>query len=334
MFHPDKPRNIMGYAVAVDLGATNTRVAIVGEGGRIQKKSEAPTPAKETDPSRLTGFLSGLIAGITGETTPEPITGIGLSVAGPVDIRKGMLVNPPNMAFRDVPLTLPLSRIFHCPVRMVNDCHAGVLGEMYHGQGRGRNDVVYLTISTGIGGGVISGGRLLLGRQGNAAEIGHFHVDSTYDLPCGCGRTGHWEGYSSGRYMPWFFGEWCRFHAKPHWGPDTALEIFASARQGDGDVLRFIKELARINARGISDVIVAYDPEMIILDGAVIRSNADLLLPAIIESVDRYLPLPDIVMSELAGDAPLLGAAVIAGGYETGYGDFGLPAGEEEKKYG
>lgn len=332
MFRPDKSRNIMGHAVAVDLGATNTRVAIVGEGGRIDKKCEAITPAKETDPSRLTGFLSDLITGITGETTTELITGIGLSVAGPVDIRRGMLVNPPNMAFRDVPLTLPLSRIFHCPVRMVNDCHAGVLGEMNHGQGRGRSDVVYLTISTGIGGGVISGGRLLLGRQGNAAEIGHFHVDSTYDLPCGCGRTGHWEGYASGRYLPWFFGEWCRFHAKPHWGPDTAEEIFASARQGDEDVLRFIKEVARINARGISDVIVAYDPEIIILDGAVIRSNADLLLAAIMESVDRYLPLPDIVMSKLAGDAPLLGAAVIAGGYVTGYGDFGSATGMEEEK--
>ncbi|MDD1706063.1 MAG: ROK family protein, partial [Methanoregulaceae archaeon] len=191
----------MGHVIAVDLGATRTRVAIVSEGGRIEKRSEAPTPAKETDPSRLTGFLSNLIADIWEETKPEPITGIGLSVAGPVDIRKGMLVNPPNMAFRDVPLSLPISRIFHCPVRMVNDCHAGVLGEMFYGQGRGRSDVVYLTVSTGIGGGVVSGGRILLGRKGNAAEIGHFHVDSTYDLPCGCGCTGHWEGYASGKYM-------------------------------------------------------------------------------------------------------------------------------------
>jgi glucokinase len=330
MSRPDKSRNIMGHAVAVDLGATRTRVAIVGEGGRIEKKSEAPTPAKQTDPSRLTSFLSDLIAGITGGIKPGLITGIGLSVAGSVDIRKGVLVNPPNMAFRDVPLTLPLSRIFHCPVRMINDCHAGVLGEMYHGQGRGQSDVVYLTISTGIGGGVISGGRLLLGRQGNAAEIGHFHVDSTYDLPCGCGHSGHWEGYASGKYLPWFFGEWCRYHAKPHWGPDTAEEIFASARQGDDDVIRFVKELARINARGISDVIVAYDPELIILDGSVIRANADLLLPGIMEFVDRYLPLPEIGISALAGDAPLLGASIIEGGYDTGYGDFG--SAQERKK--
>jgi len=312
----------MGATVAVDLGATTTRVAIVYEGGAVGTRKEVPTPAKETDPSRLVGFLSGLVEAITREMTPGLITGIGLSVAGPVDIARGVLVNPPNMACRDVPLTLPLSSIFHCPVRMVNDCHAGVLGEMYYGQGQGHGNVVYLTISTGIGAGVVSGGRILLGRKGNAAEIAHFHVDNTYDLPCGCGNTGHWEGYASGRYLPWFFGEWCRYHAKPYWGPDTASDLFASARQGDDDVLRFIGELARINARGISDVIVAYDPELIILDGTVIRANADLLLPAIMQSIDRYLPLPEIVLSSLEGEAPLLGAGVIAAGYKTKYGKF------------
>ena len=323
MLLPGKLRNIMGQAVAVDLGATRTRVAIVDEEGIIRERSEAPTPAKESDPLHLAGFLSNLIGEITAGLKEEPFAGIGLSVAGPVDFTRGILVNPPNMTCRDVPLITLLSGIFHCPVRMINDCHAGVLGEMYHGKGQEKQDVVYLTISTGIGGGVVSGGRLLLGRKGNAAEIGHFHVDNTYDLPCSCSHTGHWEGYGSGRYLPWFFAEWCRYHAKPHWGPDAAEEIFASARQGDDDVLRFIRDLARINARGISDVIVAYDPEIIILDGAVILSNADLLLPAMIELVDRFLPIPEIVLSELGGNAPLLGAAVIAGGYETRYGAIG-----------
>lgn len=318
-----KHRNIMGQTVAVDLGATRTRVALIGEEGQIGERREGRTPAKESDPSRLAGFLSGLIGEVRAGHQEEPLSGIGLSVAGPVDITRGVLVNPPNMAFKDVPLREDLSRIFHCPVRMINDCHAGVLGEMHYGMGQGKQDVVYVTISTGIGGGVVSGGRLLLGRKGNAAEIGHFLVDNTYDLPCSCGHRGHWEGYASGRFLPWFFAEWCRFHAKPHWGPDSAEEIFLSARQGDDDVLRFVRELSRINARGISDVIVAYDPEIIILDGAVMLSNADLLFPPMREFIDRFLPLPDIVLSELGGDAPLLGAGVIAGGYETGYADFG-----------
>jgi glucokinase len=317
----------MGHVIAVDLGATHGRAAVVETDGRIVEKVEAETPAGGADPAILTGFLSGLIQRVCGSLIPADIAGIGLSVAGPVDIHRGILLNPPNMPFRDVPLTGPLSGDIGIPVRMVNDCHAGILGELTYGVAKGRENVVYITISTGIGGGVFDNGRILLGRSGNAAEIGHVYVDSTYTLTCGCGNSGHWEGYASGRYLPWFFAQWCRYHGKPHWGPEKAEDIFLSARRGDDDVLRFLEELSRINARAVSDVIVAYDPELIIFDGAVIRSNADLLLAPMIDAVDRYLELPEMVLTGLAGDAPLLGASVIAGGYDTRFGDFGSLSG-------
>jgi len=318
---PVKPPG-MGCVIAVDLGATNTRAAVLDNNGRIGKKTEAKTPGGGADPAILTGFLSGLIRQVRGATLPDDIAGIGLSVAGPVDIRQGILLNPPNMPFRDVSLTGPLSEEFGIPVRMVNDCHAGILGEISYGAARGRQNVVYVTLSTGIGAGVLANGRILLGRDGNAAEVGHFHVDDTYDLTCGCGHSGHWEGYASGKYLPWFFAQWCHYHGKAHWGPDTAEEIFHSAREGDDDVCRFLGDLSRINARAVSDVIVAYDPELIIFDGSVMRSNADILFRPMIDAVDRYLELPEMVMTDLAGDAPLLGASVIARGYDTEYGNF------------
>jgi glucokinase len=312
----------MGRQIAVDLGATNTRAAIINKDGRIEKKIEELTPFGGDSPSLLTGFLTGLITYLAGSTLPDDILGIGLSVAGPVDIDSGVLVNPPNMTFRNVPVTGPLSLTLNRPVRMVNDCHAGLLGEVTYGQGRGRENVVYITISTGIGGGVMSRGRVVLGRDGNAAEIGHFHVDSTYNLTCGCGNTGHWEGYSSGRFIPAFYSVWCKAQGRPARDLCTAEEIFSAARQGDGDVMHFISALVQIIARGLSDVIVAYDPEVIILDGSVIRANADLLFDSVIAAVDRYLPLPDIVLTGLDGSAPLLGAAVIARGYDTPFGSF------------
>jgi glucokinase len=318
----------MTRVVAIDLGATNTRAAVLDESGQVGNRIDARIPAGGADPSILTGFLSGLITRLCRGTLPDDIAGIGLSVAGPVDIPQGILLNPPNMPFRDVALTGPLSEKHGIPVRMINDGHAGILGELTFGAAKGRRDVVYITISTGIGGGVLANGRILLGRDGNAAEIGHFHVDNTYDLTCGCGYPGHWEGYASGKYLPWFFAQWCHYHGKPHWGPDTAEEIFRSARAGDDDVLRFIGDLSRINARALSDVIVAYDPELIVFDGPVIRSNADLLLRPMIDAIDRYLAMPEMVMTGLAGDAPLLGASVIARGYDTAYGDFvGLTGG-------
>lgn len=308
----------MRHVVAVDLGATTTRAAIAGMRGNLRRKREARTPAGETDPSVLIGFVEDLIREVA--EGPRPVTAIGLSVAGPVDTASGILLNPPNIVFRNVPLAGSLSRLFGCPVRMINDCHAGVLAEMEHGLGRGRNDVVYLTVSTGIGAGVVSGKRLLLGRNGNAGEAGHFHVDDCYRLPCGCGAAGHWEGYASGRHLPRFFAEWCRFHRRSGMVPSDAEGIFALARQGDRDALCFARELSRINARGISDLIVAYDPELIILDGTVIRENADLLLPWIRDSIDRFLPLPEIAISSLSGEAPLIGAGIIAGGYRTSFG--------------
>jgi glucokinase len=307
----------MGDVVAVDLGATRTRIARIDDLGRIRDKRELPTPSEGSDHSLLLEFLSGLIRGQAG-----PADGIGLSVAGPVDRRRGVLKNPPNMPFRDVPLTGPLSGEFGIPVYLVNDCHAGVLGEMEYGRGKGRADVVYITISTGIGGGVVSGGRILLGREGNAAEIGHLHVDDTYGLTCGCGNNGHWEGYASGRFIPTFFSAWCRYHGKEENVVATSAEIFSKGRQGDTEVISFLDELGRINARGVSDVIVAYDPGMVVFDGAVMLANHDLLLPTLTRTVDRYLPLPELVMSGCKGLAPLLGAGIIARGYETRYGSF------------
>jgi glucokinase len=318
----------MVRVVAVDLGATNTRAAVFGNNGHVEERIDARTPAGGADPAILTSFLSGLITRVCGGTLPDDCTGIGLSVAGPVDIRRGVLLNPPNMTFRDVPVTAPLSDVFGVPVRMVNDCHAGILGELQYGAAKGRKNVVYITVSTGIGAGVLANGRILLGRDGNAAEVGHFHVDDTYNLVCGCGHSGHWEGYSSGKYLPWFFAQWCHYHGKPHWGPEAAEEIFRSARDGDDDVLRFIGDLSRINARAVSDVVVAYDPELIIFDGSVMCSNADLLFGPMVDAVDRYLRLPEMVMTSLAGDAPLIGAGVIARGYDTGIGDFELMTGE------
>jgi glucokinase len=312
----------MEKLIAIDLGATHTRTAVVDASGAVKERIRRKTPGEGTDAAHLTGFLAELIRQVCDGPVPHDVVGIGLSVAGPIDLCRGVLLNPPNMPFRNVPLTGLLADETGLPVRMVNDCHAGLLGELLYGVARGRENVVYITISTGIGGGVLANGRILLGRDGNAAEIGHLHVDCTYDCACGCGGSGHWEGYASGRHLPSFFARWCEFHGKTCRRPDRAEDIFIPAREGDRNALLFLEEVSRINARAVSDVIVAYDPELIVFDGSVMLANADLLLGPLIDGVDRYLELPEMVLTGLDGDAPLLGAAVIARGYDTPFGDF------------
>jgi glucokinase len=304
---------------AVDLGATTTRAALVGDGGEILGMATSPTPGPGDSARGVTRLLAGLIREVLGSTGVSSPGAIGVSACGPVDHQKGAVVRPPNLPFPEILLVKPLGEEFRVPVRIANDCHAGVLGEVVYGAGAGCRDLVYITLSTGIGGGVVSGGRLVLGRDGNAAEIGHFHVDSTWNLPCGCGGTGHWEGYAAGRFLPRFYARWCEGegHAPLEPGVSPPADIFTAARRGDPAALGFLEALGMINGRGISDVIVAYDPSLIVLDGSVILRNEDLILPYLLPHVDRFLPLPEIRLTALGGLAPLLGASVLARGYDT-----------------
>jgi len=305
----------MGPVIAVDLGGTHTRAGVIAASGQILAERSAATPQGGEGPGVITECIASLVRELVGSGFPSP-TGIGISAAGPVDTRRGALRNPPNLPFSDIPLVEPLSEAFGLPVYLANDCHAGIIGEAVFGDAQGIANVVYLTLSTGIGAGVFADGRLLFGRDGNAAEVGHFAVDTTYRVRCSCGHEGHWEGYASGRHLPRFYARWCEFHGRllpPGWDGEPE-GIFARAWAGEVDATAFIDEMARINGRGISDLIVAYDPERIILDGAVVLGNGPLIYPRCLPYIDQFLPFPEILISRLGGRAPLLGAAVIAAG--------------------
>jgi glucokinase len=314
----------MSQVIAVDLGGTNIRVAKISGDGVIEKKISSLTPPSPETPADIVDFVIEMIRMTSDGEVASELGGIGISAAGPVNSHRGVVINPPNIALPEIPLVTPLVKEFGIPVRLINDCPAGALGELYFGDAKGCRDFVYITISTGIGGGVVAGGKILLGKNGNAAEIGHFNVDTRYNVMCGCGYPGHWEAYASGRYIPDFFSLWCRENNIAVSGDwvHSAQGIFEAVRAGYPGLDDFMEEFGRINARGISDVIVAYDPSLIILDGSVIRNNADLLLPLFERYIDRFLPLPKIRISRLSGLSPLLGASVIAHGYSTPAGSF------------
>lgn len=298
----------MRVAGVADIGGTNTRVAIIRDDGTILVHEQFLTPEGD-DPGLIPFLVSETLNQLVLSIDIPPLFGIGVSVAGPVDMEAGTIKNPPNMTYDEVPVVAPLSLAFEAPVIMMNDCRAAVLGEVFAGAGIGYRHVVYITISTGIGGGVFTNGKVLTGRGGNAGEIGHILVDTIYHHICSCGNTGHWEGCASGRGIPGFFRTWCKAHDRDPGSVRTAEEIIASAARGETTASCFLQTLARINARGFSTVIVAYDPEIIILDGPVITRHPDLILTPALGFIDTYLAPPEIVISPLLGNAPLLGAA-------------------------
>lgn len=311
MQHPK--HGMKRYALAVDLGATNVRVAMISSHGDIIYKIKEKTEKKGATGMVITRQIIRMIYAVLAaqEHKHERPMGIGISSFGPLSIDAGGPRHGPNTTFPFIPLVRPLQKEFALPVRLLNDCNAAVLGEQTFGAGRGVDNLLYITISTGIGAGAIVNGTLLLGRGGNAAEVGHFIVDTKYNLPCTCKKgVGHWEGYASGRNIPRFF--WCcagmktkRFKKQFQ----TAKDIFAAGRARNPAVRDFLDELSKMNARGISNIIAAYDPQLITLGGSVVLENRKIILDGIKRYTDNFLKMPTIKITPLGEDITLLGAA-------------------------
>jgi glucokinase len=297
-------------AIAADIGGTNMRVAIVDEKGKIIAKNVTKTVQKGKSGKVVADQVIGEIKKLIGGDSTKKYKGIGVSIASPIDYKKGGSTNPPNMNFSFVPIIEPLKKTFKLPIYIINDCNAGALGEKYFGSGKKYSHLVYITMSSGIGGGAIVNDNLLLGKDGSAAEVGHMHVDGKYNLPCTCQKgRGHWEAYASGNNIPKFFRAWAQKNHSKYPLLSSAKDIFDAARKRDKIVLKFMEELGKINGRGLSNVIAAYDPEIIVLGGAVALNNSEILLRYAKKYVDKFLRLPIIKTSNLRENAPLLGAA-------------------------
>lgn len=306
----------MSY-VAVDVGATNIRVACGDESGMRRKLQET------TDRAHGPDGVSQQIVRMIRELEGAP-TAIGIGSIGPIDRARGMITNTPNYPFKDIRLVEPLRAALNAEVELMNDCSAGVLGEHVFGAGTETDNLFYVTMSTGLGGGAIVDGHLLNGKDGNAVEIGHLTIDPGSTVVCGCGCPGHWEAFSGGKNIPFYAGtllrgrRWRNSLLGELTGGDprmiTTEMIFDLARQGDEHALLVVEELGRVNAVGFADIVNAYDPELITVGGSVALNNPDL----VIEPIERLIPghtinrIPRIMLTPLGEDVVLYGALAAA----------------------
>jgi len=311
-------------AIGVDLGGTNVRVALGDSNGRIITKTLEMTE-KSRGPKGVSEQIIRMIYAITAEKANlKDIVGIGIGSAGPLDIRRGGLMKPTNLPFDFVPLVEPLEDEFGLPTKLLNDCVAAVIGEKYFGLGKEHENLVYITISTGIGGGVYVDGHLLIGKDGNAHEIGHFTIDFEGRLTCGCGRKGHWEAYCSGsgiqNYSKLIIEEDGLMNLdgsqliedirRKGYASITAKTIYEYAKAGDKVAKIITEKIGALNAIGFACVVDAYDPSLITVGGSVTLNNPDLVINPIKRHIGKHARnrVPEITLTPLGEDAVIYGA--------------------------
>ncbi|MCD6369871.1 MAG: ROK family protein [Thermoproteales archaeon] len=312
------------YLIGVDVGATNIRVDLANEKGIFLAKITEKTVRKGSG-IELTNQIADMVKRVIRETdvSMEDVKGIGIGTIGPLDLKRGVIVNPANLPFNEVPLRDPLEKEFNKPVYILNDAAAGVVGEQLYGVGKGVKNLVYVTISTGIGAGVFVDGNLLVGKDGNAHEVGHMVVDIEGKMVCGCGKRGHWEAYTSGtgipKYAIFLIDKFPRKDVEDSllykltggdWEKLTAKMVYDAAKRGDEVALQIVEEVGRINAIGLANIVNVYDPSLIVLGGSVVLNNVELVLKPVKKYIGDYVVnrLPRIEVTRLGGDVGLYGA--------------------------
>jgi glucokinase len=307
-----------GQAIGADVGGTKIAALRITATGEVVDREVRPTPAD--DPAGIAKALEEAIAAVV----DDGVVGVGVGAAGLIDVTRGVLLFSPNLAWRQVPLRERLSDRFGVPVTIDNDATAAAWAESRIGASRGYGDSLFVGVGTGIGGGIVSGGRLFRGARGLAGEIGHVIVEPG-GPPCGCGNRGCWEQIASG-------------HAIARAGARAVLDnpssriaelaegdprratgelVTRAAVEGDAAAVAILAEVGRRLGEGVAGLVNVLDPEIVVVGGGVAEVG-DLLLEPIrrayaesVEGGDVRADVP-IVPAALGNDAGAIGAALLA----------------------
>jgi glucokinase len=300
------PRTVAGERViGVDLGGTKILSGLIGRDGRIVRRYEIPTPIDSQE-----AVLGGLDAAVE-ELLDGDVAALGYGIPSTIDQSRGVAVGSVNVPLADVAFRDRMHERFQLPVGIDNDANAAAIAEWRWGAGRGANDLVMLTLGTGIGGGLILSGRPYRGSIGTGAELGHIVVEHD-GPPCKCGGHGHLEAVASGRAADRAARELYGNTADSH-------ELVRRARAGEGPAREALGEIGRKLGSGIGSLVNAFDPELVIIGGGFAEAGELVLGPAREQAHAEALPAArdrlQIVRAELGPEAGVLGAALV--GFEA-----------------
>ena len=306
-----------GLVFAVDLGGTHLRIGLVDDAGKIHNQLKRLTP-KDDSPYALVEALADVADGWLRDDR-GPIVAASVMVPGAVDSSQAVVLSAPNLpSLINFGLKAVLQERLGWPVVLENDANAAAIGEIWLGAARGCRDVVSVTLGTGVGGGVVLGGKLWRGAHGSAGEIGHATVDPFSGLKCKCGNTGCLELFASATAIVRMARESLAQFPQGTLSAEnlTAEKVYAAGREGDELALSVFRRAGKYLGIGLANLISVIDPEMIVVSGGVVN-GWDLL------ATDMYQEVSDrafrttaqavkIARAECGDNAGLLGAARLA----------------------
>jgi glucokinase len=310
----------MNYVIGVDLGGTKISCALSDLKGNIIEKCEVATNATRGEIAVLNNIISSIQKVLVdGKKNINDIKAIGIGAPGPLNSEKGIIIEPANLPFENFDLITPLKEKFNTQIYLDNDANVAAIGEYMLGAGRGTTNMIYYTVSTGVGGGAILNGKVYRGRTSNALELGHTTVDPTSTVRCNCGNTGCLEAFSSGTAIAKRAKEAVASNIQTSlkkYENITSYEVFKEAESGDKVSISIRDTAFRYLGVGVTNSISIFDPDMIVIGGGVSKVGK-IMFDKIKEVVDeRGLKTMTkgckIVPAKLGTEAGVIGAVSLA----------------------
>ncbi|EOH91785.1 ROK family protein [Enterococcus pallens] len=296
--------------LGIDIGGTSVKFALMDVLGNIEKKWTIPTDISERG-AKIPGDICTSVRRVLGDQQIKEVSGIGIGVPGPISPDGHTVVRAVNLDWEEVPLKKIIQQELGVDTCLLNDANAAALGEMWQGAAKGKSNLLFVTLGTGVGGGIVLNGEVLNGCHSAGGEIGHIPVRSEEDRLCGCGGRNCLETFASATGLSYSMKKKLK-ECNERWPQVTPPLIFAKAAEGHSAAQQVLEEFVDILGQAIAGILNTIDVEEVVIGGGLSEAGADLIDP-LTAKINQYA-FPQIrgqisvKKAELGNDAGIYGA--------------------------
>lgn len=303
------------YAFGVDIGGTTVKLGLFGEDGSVLEKWEIPTDKKEKGEHILPDVAASIEKKLAEKKiAKDEVIGVGVGAPGPID-SEGTVNHAVNLGWGVFNIPDKLSALLALPVKAANDANIAAYGEMWKGGGAGCKDMVAVTLGTGVGGGIISDGRMITGTAGAGGEIGHIHIEDEEEECCGCGNKGCLEEYASATGVVRLAKRRLAKDDAPSMlreGELSAKAVFDAVKAKDPVAIEVAEQFGNYLGKGLAMVAAVVNPEVFVIGGGVSKAGEilfDYICPAFEKYAFHGCRDARFTLAKLGNDAGIYGAA-------------------------